>query len=96
MNQLCITDIKNTDKVTTLHMDDYFPEGRPQPYMDDLVTFKEFTNTVLQEIMDELETDSVTEAFDCYTQGSGDGQENFCVVALRDGQLYTVLSKEEE
>ena len=44
----------------------------------------------------ELETDSVTEAFDCYTQGSGDGQENFCVVALRDGQLYTVLSKEEE
>jgi len=96
MNQIHITDIKNTDKVTTLHMDDYYPESRPQPYMDDLVTFKEFINTVLQGIMDDLEIDSVTKAFHYYTQGSGDGQENFCVVALRGGQLYTVLSEEEE
>jgi len=96
MNQIYIKDIKDTDQVATLHMDDYFSEGRPKPYMDQLVTFKEFKKTVLNEIMVDAETDSVTEAFGYYTEGSGDGQENFCVVALRDGKLYTVLPEEEE
>ena len=96
MNQIHIKDIKDTDLVATLHMDDYFPESYPKPYMDPLVTFKEFTENVLAEIMEDAETDSVTEAFGYYTEGSGDGQENFCVVALRNGQLYTVLADREE
>ena len=96
MNTISIKDIKDTDLVGTLHLDDYFPESYPKPYMDPLVTFKEFKETVLQEIMEDCGTESVSKAFMYFRQGSGDGQENFCVLVNRGGQIYTLLPDEED
>lgn len=95
MNIIDITDLKDQDLVASLHMDDYFPEDKPCPFVENMVTFKEFKDSVLEEIITETES-SVSEAFALWRQGSGDGGENYCLLALKGKQIFVVSADIED
>jgi hypothetical protein len=92
MYQLNIKDLAETDQITILRMDDYCNSNNYKPYTDcKMMTKKQFQDDVLEEIIADTGVTSLVEAFELFMAGSGDGDDNYCVLALRDGQIYPVV-----
>ena len=88
-NQLHFSDLKEDDLIQVLNMNDYFSDGMPQPNKPQRVV--EFIQEVLQEMLDDDEDLSLADAYNNFCFGSGDGGENYCVLTIKDGQVYTVI-----
>jgi len=86
-NQILFRELDEDDVIQIINMNDYFDYGIPQPGRPQRVV--EFTSEFLVELIEEGATPE--EAFNYFHQGSGDGGENFCVVTIRHGEVYTVI-----
>ena len=74
-------DLKDTDLVQVLNMDDYFSNNRP--YIEKVLTKQEFCNTYL---------DGGECTFEEYMTGSGDGGDNYVLLIIDpSGKIDTVL-----
>jgi hypothetical protein len=87
-NQLHFSDLQEDDLIQVLNMNDYFSDGLPQPNKPQRVV--EFVQEVLQEMIEE-ENLTLEEAYNQFCFGSGDGGENYCVLTIKNGQVYTVI-----
>lgn len=75
--------LKDKDIVQILHMEDYFSQETPwagKPH-----TWKEFQKDVTYAYEDE-DFD-----LDLWYQASGDGQENYALLTIHDGQIKVVV-----
>lgn len=88
-------------KVQVLHMDDYFGDGNA--YTSKPVTFGKFMEELAEDLEMELQKDGVTAVWEDedgegqktsllreWYYGSGDGDENYVLLAIVDGKIVTV------
>lgn len=88
-------------KVQVLHMDDYFGDGNA--WTSKPVTFGSFMEELAEDMEMELQKDGVTAVWEDengeeqksnllqeWYYGSGDGDENFVMLAIVDGKIVTV------
>ena len=91
-NQTHFSNLMEDNIIQIIHMNDYFGDGLPHPSKPLRVV--DFTNKYLKEIIEDNEDMTVSEAFDQFCYGSGDGDENFSVVTVINGEVYTVIPSE--
>jgi hypothetical protein len=88
-NQLHFSDLKEDDIIQVLCMNDYFSDSLPQPNKPQSVV--DFIALNLQEMLDDDPDLSLADAYNTFCFGSGDGGENYCVLTIKGGEVYTVI-----